>query len=94
MKTKQKKYKHTSETSTEYADVIDNYKFEANIYDDNSGEMQVYKGKKCDIYCSSGKLEDWIQDVKEEARLYINLSRFLSEIQHLRSKQEIDRHSS
>lgn len=87
MKTKNKKYKQSPNIkSVEYTHKVGNHRFNANIFEDEGGELVASIGKDNTVCRSDAKLEDWIEDATEMYDFYSNLIDFLDEVRYIRKK--------
>jgi hypothetical protein len=63
-----------------YTSKIGKHKFEANLYEDNGGQLLVYIKKNMIMCKEDAKLDDWIDGVREQSAFYSHLFDFLMEV--------------
>lgn len=70
----------------QYTGKVGHHKFEANLFDDDSGyyEGKIRKDKICG---GEDNLEEWIDEAMEMSDFYDNLVDFLKEVKYLRSQE-------
>ena len=70
----------------QYICKLGRHKFEANIYEDDGGQLVAKIGKETIICRSDAKLEDWLDEAMEMSDFYHNLVDFLKEVKYSRNK--------
>jgi hypothetical protein len=84
---KNKKYKHSPNiTSKVYIEKVDRHKFEANLFEDNGGELVAKIGRDLQFAKENGKLEHWLDEAMKISDFYHNLVDFLEEVKHVRGQ--------
>jgi hypothetical protein len=63
-----------------YTSKIGKHKFEANLYEDNGGQLLVYIKKNMIMCKEDAKLDDWIDGAREQSAFYSHLFDFLMEV--------------
>ena len=72
----------------QYTGKVDRHKFEANIYDDNGGQLIGKIGKEMTICREDATLEDWIDEAMEMSDFYHNLVDFLKEVNYIQNNKD------
>jgi len=73
-----------------YTSKIGNHKFEANLYEDNGGQLLAYIKKNMIMCKEDAKLDDWIDGYKEKCDFYHNLVDFLKEVKYIHNQEKND----
>ena len=71
-----------------YTSKIGKHKFEANLYEDNGGQLLVYIKKNMIMCRENAKLDDWIDVYRKEIEFYHNLVDFLKEVKDSRNQEK------
>lgn len=71
-----------------YKNKIGNMSFQADVYEDGSGELIGKTGKSVVVLESSGKLQDWEEKYEDLLDFYHNLVEFLGEVRYLRKSED------
>jgi hypothetical protein len=72
----------------DYTSKIGKHKFEANLYEDNSGQLLVYIKKNMIMCKEDAKLDDWIDGAREKCEFYHNLVDFLMEVKYIHNQEK------
>ena len=71
-----------------YTHKVGKHKFEANLFEDDGGELRARIGDDYLISRQDAKLEDWIDEAQEMSDFYHNLVDFLEKVKYLRNQKE------
>lgn len=69
-----------------YISKVGRHKFEADLYEDNGGQLIAKIGREIVICRADAKLEDWLDEAMEMSDFYHNLVEFLKEVKYLPAK--------
>lgn len=69
-----------------YTGKVGCHKFEANIFEDDGGQLLAKIGRETITCRSDAKLEDWIDEAMEMSDYYHNLVDFLKEVRYSHNK--------
>ncbi len=72
----------------DYTCKVDRHKFQANLFEDNGGELSAKIGRELYLVKENGKLEDWIDESMEMSDFYHNLVDFLKEVKYIHNQEK------
>ena len=71
-----------------YTSKICVHKFEADLYEDDGGQLVAKIGRETIICRSDAKLDDWLDEAMEMSDFYHNLVDFLKEVKYSRKEEK------
>jgi hypothetical protein len=72
----------------DYTCKVENFKFEAHIYEDNGGQLIGKISKDTIVNKSSASLDDWIDEIKNLYFFYGSCFYFLKEVKYLNEQEK------